>query len=113
MQAEVQFYSFLELAAPLANNVNSVHTVEDVWGNGVQFSYDDQVTVSWAFKVDQMGFHKDGPKYADIDDSSTSFVLGGVHSSTLTGRTNPFRRGVGAPYQSSLGRFGSKLPNLC
>ena len=93
MQAEVQFYSFLELAAPLANNVNSVHTVEDVWGNGVQFSYDDQVTVSWAFKVDQMGFHKDGPKYADIDDSSTSFFLGGCSLEYTDWAHQPIQKG--------------------
>ena len=56
--AEVQYYSYLKLSAPLTDN-GQVHTVVDVWGNTVQFQFDDHATVSWVrcfFYVPNMCF---------------------------------------------------------
>jgi hypothetical protein len=60
--AEVQYYSYLKLTAPLENGGSS-HSVADRWGNEVTFAFDDQTTVSWALKVDQMGYASSAPKF--------------------------------------------------
>ena len=61
--ADLQFFSYLELDAPL--DAGS-YTVTDSFGNSVDFEFDDATSVSWALKVNQAGYPSTGPKVGYI-----------------------------------------------
>eukprot|EP00040_Diaphanoeca_grandis_P022074 m.118090 g.118090 ORF g.118090 m.118090 type:complete len:1316 (+) comp28633_c0_seq1:254-4201(+) len=59
--AEVQFFSYVELATPLSSGR---YRVSNAWGNTVEFTFDELTTVSWALKINQAGYPCVGPKMA-------------------------------------------------
>ncbi len=61
--AEVVYYSFLHLDAPMVSGAS--YAVTDEWGNTHAWVYDENRTISWALKVDQAGYAADSAgKYA-------------------------------------------------
>ncbi len=61
--AEVVYYSFLHL--PAAMQPGGTYTASDEWGDTVTWTYDPNQTISWALKVDQVGYLADAAeKYA-------------------------------------------------
>jgi len=61
--AEVAQFAFLKLAEPLRNGARYVLSTKD--GESVPFTYDEKRNVSWAIKVNQVGYLPDaGAKYA-------------------------------------------------
>jgi endoglucanase len=55
--SEVVYYSYLKLAQPMHSGTS--YTVADEWGNTHSFTYDEQQTLSWAIKVNQVGYQAD------------------------------------------------------
>jgi endoglucanase len=62
-RAQVVWNSYLKL--PFTLEPGEDYAVRDEWGNRLEFSYDEDKTVSWAIKVNQVGYLADAPsKYA-------------------------------------------------
>lgn len=60
--ADVMMVSYLELAeAPVSGEP---FAIQDRYGNRIESQFDAASTISWAIKVDQVGFVPDGPKEA-------------------------------------------------
>jgi len=58
--AEVIWVSYLELPFQMASGED--YAVRDAWGNRVDFTYDEDSSVSWAIQVDQLGYLPDADK---------------------------------------------------
>ena len=52
--AEVVFYSYLKL--PAAMVTGQQYSISDTWGNQLNLTYNEQQTISWALKVNQVGY---------------------------------------------------------
>ena len=61
--AQVIWVSHLDL--PFQLQPGEPYAVRDAWGNQLDFTYDEDETISWAIKVNQLGYLADAPaKYA-------------------------------------------------
>ena len=60
-EPELLWVAYLELPFPLRDG--EPYAVRDGWGNRVDFRYELDETISWALKVDQLGYLPDAPKY--------------------------------------------------
>jgi hypothetical protein len=61
--SEVVYFSYLRL--PFRMEPGRTYRVADSWGNSAEILYDDRTSISWALKVDQVGYlRQGGEKYA-------------------------------------------------
>jgi hypothetical protein len=58
--AENVYFSFLKL--PAAMKPGGTYRITDAWGNAVSWTYDEDRTISWALKVNQVGCLADAPQ---------------------------------------------------
>ena len=58
--SENVFYSYLRL--PFHLSAGQTCQITDEWGNSAQFTYDENQTISWALKVNQIGYLPDAPE---------------------------------------------------
>lgn len=57
--SENVYFTFLKL--PAAMKPGGTYRITDAWGNTVSWTYDEDRTISWALKVNQVGYLPDAP----------------------------------------------------
>ncbi len=55
--SEVVYYSYLKLSQPMQSG--AIYVVTDEWGGKYSFIYDEVKSLSWAIKVNQIGYQSD------------------------------------------------------
>ena len=63
-RGEVVYFSYLTLDEPMVDGEHYVFA--DRWGNRVGLDYSATETRSWAIKLNQVGYGREGPKYAYV-----------------------------------------------
>ncbi|MCX7110948.1 MAG: glycoside hydrolase family 9 protein [Proteobacteria bacterium] len=82
--AEVVYFSYLSLPFDMQNE--RAYTLSDRWGHSMAFVYNDNDSLSWAVKTNQLGYRPDaGEKYAYLG-AWLGPVLGALDFSSLNGR---------------------------
>ena len=58
--SENVYYTFLKLPQPMESGTS--YQIQDAWGNSTNWTYDERRTISWAIKVNQLGYLPDAPE---------------------------------------------------
>ncbi len=69
-RGEVIYFSYLTLSEPMVDGEHYVF--RDRWGHATELVYAAEQSLSWAIKVNQVGYRSDGPKFAYL-----GFWMGG------------------------------------